>query len=87
MLWMSRQCRDKDRHAGASDAGRWLWIARSRLCSLGFASRVSLVLAFAAVFFAMAGMMPEEAVPVKFFLAMGGRFIRVKRPISHFRLK
>ena len=64
---MSRQCRDKDRHAGASEAGRWLWIARSRLCSLGFASRVSLVLAFAAVFFAMAAMMQEEAMPVKLF--------------------
>ena len=64
---MSRQCRDKDRHAGARAAGRWLWIARSRLCSLGLASCVSLVLAFAAVFFAMAGTMPEEDVPVKLF--------------------
>ena len=67
MLWMSRQCRDRDLHAGESEAGRWLWIARSRLCSLGFASCVSIFLAFAAVFFAMPGMMPDEAMPVKFF--------------------
>ena len=67
MLWTSRQCRDKDRHAGAREAGKWLWIARSRLCSLGFASCFSLVVAFAAFFFAMAGMMPDEAMPVKFF--------------------
>ena len=67
MLWISRQCLDKDRQAGESEAGRWAWIARSRLCSLGFASRFSLVLAFAAVFFAMARMMPEAAMPVKLF--------------------